>query len=55
MKFNIIIFRKTTLYLAVEKENIEIVKLLLMNDKIDVNILNILIIYNLQNLNYIFQ
>ena len=29
---------KTALYLAVEKENIEIVKLLLANDKLDINI-----------------
>ena len=29
---------KTALYLAVEKENIEIVKLLLTNDKLDINI-----------------
>ena len=48
MKFKIkmlnkvlIYFNKTALCLAVEKENIEIVKLLLSNDKIDVNILNI--------------
>ena len=32
---------KTALYLAVEKENIEIIKLLLSNDKLDINILNI--------------
>ena len=31
------IFYKTALYLAIEKENIEMVKLLLTNDKIDVN------------------
>ena len=36
---------KTALYLAVEKENPEIIKLLLSNDKIDVNILNILIYF----------
>ena len=35
---------KTALYLAVEKENIEIIKLLLNNDKIDVNIPYILIL-----------
>ena len=29
---------KTALYLAVEKENIDIVKLLLANDKLDINI-----------------
>lgn len=33
-----IIFYETTLYLAVENENIEIVKLLLSNDNIDVNV-----------------
>ena len=43
--FNIIIICKTALYLAVEKENIEIVKLLLMNDKLDMNIINILNIF----------
>ena len=32
----------TALYLAVEINNIEIIKLLLMNKNIDVNILNIL-------------
>ena len=34
-------FYKTVLYRAVEKENIEIIRLLLSSDKIDVNILNI--------------
>ena len=38
-------FNKTVLYNAVEKENIEIIQLLLSNDKIDVNILNIFIIF----------
>ena len=49
MKFKIISFNeilikfyKTALYLAVEKENLEIVKVLLTNDKIDINIINIL-------------
>ena len=32
---------KTALYLAVEKGNIKIVRLLLENDKIDINILNV--------------
>ena len=48
MKFKIkilnrilIYINKTALYLAVEKENIEIINLLLNNDKVDVNILNI--------------
>ena len=36
--FDIIIIYKTALYLAVENENIEIVKLLLMNDKLDINV-----------------
>lgn len=31
-------FYKTAFYVAVEKENIDIIKLLLSNDKIDVNI-----------------
>ena len=47
MKFNIIYFNKTALYLAVEKENIEIVKLLLTHNKLDINlgyILNIIFI-----------
>lgn len=35
------IFNKTALFAAVEKENFEIVKLLLTENKIDVNILNI--------------
>ena len=41
--FNKIIFQynKTALYLAIEKENLEIIKLLLSNNAIDVNILNI--------------
>ena len=44
----------TALYLAVEKENIEIVKLLLTNDKLDINLLNIcLIFYKIQN--HIFE
>lgn len=35
-------FDETALYLACLKENVEIVKLLLANDQIDVNVLNIL-------------
>ena len=35
-------FYRTALFEAIEKENIVIVKLLLANDKIDVNILNII-------------
>ena len=52
MKFKIITFDeikiyfyKTPLYFAIEKENIEIIKLLLTNDKLNINILNILNIY----------
>ena len=39
------IYYKTALYLAIEKENIEIVKLLLTNDKLDINVINILNIF----------
>ena len=35
-------FNKTALYLAVERENINIVRLLLSKKEIDVNIINIL-------------
>ena len=35
--FDIIIYN-TALYLAVEKENIEIIKLLLTNDNLDINL-----------------
>ena len=38
-------FNKTALYLAVEKENIEIVKLLISNNKTDPNIIYILSYY----------
>ena len=38
-------FYKTALYLAIEKENIEIVKLLLTNNKLDINQRNILNIF----------
>lgn len=34
-------FYKTALFLAVEKENVKLVKYLLMNDNIDFNIINI--------------
>ena len=57
--FNQIISRinETELYHAVEKENIEIIQLLLSNDKIDVNILNILptifILFKIKTLNFI--
>ena len=38
----IIMFNRSPFYLAVERENIEIIKLLLTNDKLDVNYLYIL-------------
>ena len=46
---------KTALYHAVEKENIEIIQLLLSNNKIDVNILNIYpqYLYNLKSKHWI--
>ena len=48
---------KTALYYAVKKENIEIIQLLLSNDKINVNILNILpaifILFKIKTLNVI--
>ena len=44
---NYYLFHKTALFLAIEKENVEIVKFLLCNDKIDVNIIGIF--------NYIFD
>ena len=34
---------KTALYCAVEKRNIEIINLLISNDKLDINFLNVLI------------
>lgn len=60
IKFNIkysneiikFIYYKTPLYFAIEKKNIEIVKLLLLNDKIDINfgyILKTIIIYKIEN------
>ena len=36
------IFYITALFFAIEKNNVEIVKLLLSNNKIDVNVINIL-------------
>ena len=42
MKFINSWLNKTALYLAIEKENIEIIKLLLSNGKIDVNAPNII-------------
>ena len=46
MKLSIDI-QKTALHIAIEKENIEIVKLLLSHPEIDINILCILIYMNL--------
>ena len=45
MKFWRILFYITALYLAVDKGNIEIIKLLLSNDKLDINIMNVFNIY----------
>ena len=45
MKFKYNKIYKTALCFAVERENIEIVKLLLNNDKINVNFLNIFHIF----------
>ena len=52
---------KTILYIAIEKENVEIVKILLLNDEIDVNFLNIFyykytkfIIIDIYDVNYCF-
>ena len=39
--FYILIIFKTALYLAVDEGNVEIVKLLVTNDKLDINFLNI--------------
>lgn len=36
-------FNKTPIFIAVEEENIEMVKFLLSDDKTDINILNVLI------------
>ena len=36
---NIIGFYKTVLYMAIEKNSIEIVKILLMNDQLDINVI----------------
>ena len=51
----IILFYKTALYLAVEKENVEIIKLLLTNDKLDINLKHILNIFNYKIQNHIIQ
>ena len=54
LEFSIIIFY-TALCIAADKKNIEIVKLLLSFDNIDVNIQNILIILCLINFDLKFQ
>ena len=41
MIFSIRLLNISALYLATEKENNEIIKLLLVNDKINVNVINI--------------
>lgn len=42
-------FNETILFIAIEKENTEIIKLLLSNDKIDVNFQGIFNIFNFIN------
>lgn len=41
MKFYIFFLNKSPFYAAVEKENIQIIKLLLTKEKLDINMLNI--------------
>lgn len=41
----ILYVNKTALYTAIENENVDIAKLLLCNDKIDINLYNILIFF----------
>ena len=52
-------YNKTPLYLAVEKENLEIVKLLINNNKINLNIPYILLYFfiefDIHLFNYIFK
>lgn len=38
MKFQFVIFHKTSIHIAVEKENIEIIKLLLSHKKINLKV-----------------
>ena len=45
MQFEIKVFQRTALHIAVEKENTIIVQLLLSNEKINVNLQNILYFY----------
>lgn len=51
----ILLIYKTALFLAVEKENLEIVKLLLNNDTIDVDTFNISLSFFLYNSKSIFS
>ena len=41
MQLQCLILNKTPLYAAIEKNNIDIVRLLLTNEKLDINIYNI--------------
>lgn len=59
MKFNVKFFHKiliyfyiTPLYLAVDKENVDIVKQLIKHKKIDVNIKSVLMIYCIYIISY---
>ena len=52
MKLQILRFYRTAFFTAVDKGNIEIVKRLLNNDKIDINIINVfkcIYIFKIQN------
>ena len=49
MEFKISAIYNTALHMAVKKERIEIIKLLLSNDKIDVNFQGIFNIFNFIN------
>ena len=53
--YHIIDSYKTALYLAVENENIEIIKLLLTNNRLDINVLNILYLFFLKFHNIFFN
>ena len=46
---------KSALHIAVEKGNIEVVKLLLKIDNIDVNLKRVFTIIHLHNFNYLFK
>ena len=47
MRFKIVNIQRTALHFAIEKENVEIVKLLLARPEIDINILYILYVDDL--------